>query len=106
MPRKKNEGKKLYTATYWFEGKRYYVRSSVSQRDADKRAAKALQEREDGTAVIKDDIRVTDYALQWAKTYSPKLCISPMLQESTTISFPRLVHYGCAMFALQICKTS
>lgn len=75
MPRKKNEGKKLYTATYWFEGKRYYVRSSVSQRDADKRAAKALQEREDGTAVIKDDIRVTDYALQWAKTY-----------KSTTVS--------------------
>ena len=67
--------KKLFTATYSFEGKRYYVRSAVSQRDADKRAAKALQEHEDGTAIIRDDIRVADYAIRWAKTY-----------KSTTVS--------------------
>ncbi len=73
----KKEKKKLYTATYRFEGKRYYVRSSVSQRDADKRAAKALQEREDGSMVIGGDIRVADYALRWAETY-----------KSTTVSKP------------------
>ncbi|WNX85216.1 site-specific integrase [Agathobaculum sp. NTUH-O15-33] len=71
----KDKKKKLYTATYTFEGKRYYVRSSVSQRDADKKAAKAQQEREDGSLLIGDDIRVADYAIRWAKTY-----------KSTTVS--------------------
>ena len=36
MPKKK----KLYTATFSYEGKRYYVRSAVSQREADRKAAK------------------------------------------------------------------
>ncbi len=78
----KKEKKKLYTATYRFEGKRYYVRSSVSQRDADKRAVKALQEREDGSMVIGGDIRVADYALRWAETY-----------KSTTVSKPVYKRY-------------
>ncbi len=37
---KKKEEKTLYTSTFTFEGKRYYVRSAISQRDADKRAVK------------------------------------------------------------------
>lgn len=61
--------KKLYTATYTFDGKRYYVRSSVSQRDADKRAAKALAEREEGIATLDENTTVTDYAIRWVDTY-------------------------------------
>lgn len=76
MSKTKNQSKgTLYTATYRFEGKRYYVRSAISQRDADKRAAKALHEREAGTAVIGENIRVADYALRWVETY-----------KSTTVS--------------------
>lgn len=61
--------KKLYTATYWFDGKRYYVRSSVSQRDADKRAAKALLEREEGITTLDENTTVTEYATRWVDTY-------------------------------------
>lgn len=61
--------KKLYTATYTFDGKRYYVRSSVSQRDADKKAAKALSAREDGIATLDENTTVTDYATRWVEIY-------------------------------------
>ena len=73
--------KKLYTATYTFEGKRYYVRSSVSQRDADKRAAKALAAREEGLVILTENMPVGEYALKWAETYK-KTTVSETVYKS------------------------
>lgn len=61
--------KKMYTATFRFDGKRYYVRSTVSQRDADKKAAKRMAELENAREILSPETKVEDYALQWLDTY-------------------------------------
>lgn len=61
--------KKLFTATFTFEGKRYYVRSSVSQRDADKRAALRRKELEDNAEIISPTTTFAEYARLWLPTY-------------------------------------
>ncbi len=73
-----SEKKKLFTATFTFEGKRYYVRSAKSQRDADKRAAIKQRELEAGSLLITKDMLVADYAMQWLETYK-----STTISEST-----------------------
>lgn len=65
MPKKKE----LYTATYTFDGKRYYIRSAKSQRDADKKAATALSEREAGRMILSRNTLVRDYTQVWLETY-------------------------------------
>ncbi len=77
-----SEKKKLFTATFTFEGKRYYVRSAKSQRDADKRAAIKQQELEAGSLLITKDMLVADYAMQWLETY-----------KSTTVSESVYIDY-------------
>lgn len=61
--------KKLFTASYYYEGKRYFVRSAKSQRDADRRADKAKAERAAGRIPINGDMPVGRYALHWAEVY-------------------------------------
>ena len=78
-----SEKKKLFTATFTFEGKRYYVRSAKSQRDADKRAAIKQRELEAGSLLITKDMLVADYAMQWLETY-----------KSTTISENAYMDYA------------
>ena len=77
-----SEKKKLFTATFTFEGKRYYVRSAKSQRDADKRAAIKQRELEAGSLLITKDMLVADYAMQWLETY-----------KSTTVSESVYIDY-------------
>lgn len=74
MPTKKP----LYTATFTHEGKRYYVRSATSQRDAEKRAAKRLMELESGTQKLDGNVLVEDYALLWVETY-----VKPAVDDPT-----------------------
>lgn len=61
--------KKLYTATFTFDGKRHYVRSSKSQREADKKAAAKLAELEAGRVILSPSTPVSDYAYEWLTTY-------------------------------------
>lgn len=61
--------RKLYTSTFTFEGKRYYVRSSVSQRDADKKAALKQKEMEDNTEILSPSTTVAEYSRLWLATY-------------------------------------
>ncbi len=61
--------KKLYTATFTFDGKRHYVRSSKSQREADKKAAAKLAELEAGRVILSPSTLVSDYAYEWLTTY-------------------------------------
>ena len=73
--------KKLYTATYTFDGKRYYVRSSSSQREADKKAAKALAAREEGIPKLDENTTVTEYATRWVETYKRTTVSKPVYSE-------------------------
>lgn len=61
--------KKLFTATFTHQGKRIYVRSSVSQRDAEKKAAKKQAELETGLNLISEKMTVQQYAMMWVETY-------------------------------------
>lgn len=61
--------KKLYTATFTFDGKRHYVRSSKSQREAEKKAAAKLAELEAGRVILSPSTLVSDYAYEWLTTY-------------------------------------
>lgn len=61
--------KKLFTATFTHQGKRIYVRSSVSQRDAEKKAAKKQAELEAGLNLISEKMTVQQYAMIWVETY-------------------------------------
>lgn len=61
--------KKLFTATFTWEGKRYYVRSAKSQRDADKRAAIRQRELEEAREIISPETTVEKYAVAWLETY-------------------------------------
>jgi len=62
-------GKKLYTATYRLDGKKYFFRSTVSQKEADRKAFLDKEKRINGTLLIADNINVKDYATEWLKTY-------------------------------------
>lgn len=77
--------KKLYTTTFRFDGKRYYVRSSVSQRDADKRAAKRLAELEESREILSPDTKVEDYALQWLETYRAGNVSEPVYKATKSL---------------------
>lgn len=60
---------KLYTATFTLDGKRHYVRSSKSQREANKKAAAKLAELEAGRVILSPSTLVSDYAYEWLTTY-------------------------------------
>lgn len=65
MPTKK----KMYTATFTYEGQRYYVRSTVSQREAEKKAVKKLAALEAEENQVNGDMPVDHYFTQWVETY-------------------------------------
>ena len=77
MPKKK----KLYTATFSYEGKRYYVRSVVSQREADRKAAKKEAEMREGTHLVNGDMLVDDYFRRWVETYKKNAVSGPVYQS-------------------------
>lgn len=60
--------KKMYTSTFTFEGQRYYVRSTKSQREADKKAALKQAELESGSQLIEGNITLADYAVRWLES--------------------------------------
>ncbi len=64
-----SEKKKLFTATFTFEGKRYYIRSAKSQRDADKRAALKQHALEVTSEIISPSTTFAEYARIWLPTY-------------------------------------
>lgn len=64
-----SERKKLFTATFTYCGKRHYVRSAKSQRDADKRAAIKQRELEESRDIICPETTVEKYADMWLETY-------------------------------------
>lgn len=74
MPKKK----KMYTSTFTFEGKRYYVRSTKSQRDADRRADRKRAELEDGRDVITEAMLFDKYADLWLHTYKQHTVSEPV----------------------------
>lgn len=59
----------MYTATFTFSEKRYYVRSSTSQRDAERKAAKKLAALESGVFLIDENMYLSEYANNWVETY-------------------------------------
>ena len=61
--------KKLYTSTFRFEGKKYFCRSTKSQREADKKAILKKAELEAGSQIIGGNITLKDYAEKWLETY-------------------------------------
>lgn len=61
--------KKLYTATFTLDGKRHYVRSSKSQREAEQRAARKRAELESGRHVLSPNTRFEEYAAQYLSVY-------------------------------------
>ena len=61
--------KKLFTSTFTHEGKRHYVRSTKSQKDADQKAAIKRKELEDNTIIISPNTTVEQYATIWLETY-------------------------------------
>jgi len=61
--------KKMYTSTFRFEGKKYFCRSSKSQREADKKAILKKADLEAGTQLIGGSITLKDYAEKWLETY-------------------------------------
>lgn len=64
-----SKDKKLFTATFRFEGKKYFCRSSKSQREADKKAILKKTELEAGSQLIGGNITLKDYAEKWLETY-------------------------------------
>lgn len=77
--------KKLYTATFTFDGKRHYVRSSKSQREADKRAAAKLAELEAGKVVLSASMLVQDYAREWLETYQAPAVSDPVYRAQKSL---------------------
>lgn len=61
--------KKMYTSTFRFEGKKYFCRSTKSQREADKKAILKKAELEAGSQLIGGNITLKDYAEKWLETY-------------------------------------
>lgn len=61
--------KKMYTSTFRFEGKKYFCRSSKSQREADKKAILKKADLEAGTQLIGGNITLKCYADKWLETY-------------------------------------
>lgn len=77
----KNAKKQMFTATFRVDGKRHYVRSAVSQRDADKKAAKLQAEIEESRDLLSPETRVEDYALQWLDTYKLGSVSDPVYKQ-------------------------
>lgn len=77
MPKKK----KMYTATFFYEGKRYYVRSAKSQREADRKAAKKEAEMQEGAHLVNGDMHVDDYFRRWVETYKKNAVSGPVYQS-------------------------
>lgn len=61
--------KKMYLSTFRYEGKKYFARSTKSQREADRKAAAIRAELEAGSQLISGNITLRDYAKTWLETY-------------------------------------
>lgn len=68
--------KELYTSTFTFEGKRYYVRSAKSQREADRKADQKKRDLEEQRYILSPETTVAKYAEHWYTTF-----IDPTVSE-------------------------
>lgn len=73
--------KKLYTASFTFDGKRHYVRSAKSQREADKKAAVKLRDLEENRFILSPETTVKDYADHWYKTFVENAVTDPVAKQ-------------------------
>ena len=60
---------RLYRSTFMYNGKRYERKSTISQRDADKKADALKRDLEDGKVGISKQMRVSAWAYEWLDTY-------------------------------------
>ena len=60
---------KRYRSTFMYEGKQYERTSTVSQREADKKAAELKRSLENGEVGISKKMRVADFAATWLEVY-------------------------------------
>ena len=93
MPQAK---KKQYTSTFTFEGKRYYVRSAKSQREADRKAAERLFELKNNRVILSPETTVTKYADHWYETFVEGQVSDPVAKQRkariTTYLLPECGH--------------
>lgn len=93
MPRAK---KKQYTSTFTYEGKRYYVRSAKSQREADRKAAERLFELKNNRVILSPETTVTKYADHWYETFVEGQVSDPVAKQRkariTTYLLPECGH--------------
>lgn len=80
-----SKDKKLYTSTFTFDGRRYYVRSAKSQRDADKRASVKLAELESGRVVLSSFTLVSTYMTEWLTTYQEPTVSTAVFQAQKSL---------------------
>lgn len=73
--------KKLYTATFTFEGRRHYVRSSKSQRDAERKALQKENALKDGLIILDENTTFAEYAQQWYETYKQNTVSKPVAKS-------------------------
>lgn len=76
--------KKMFTATFRVDGKRYYVRSTAGQRDADKRAAIRETEIREGRDLISENMPAGDYIDKWAETYKEHIVSKSVYSDYKT----------------------
>lgn len=72
----------MFSSTFTFDGKRYYVRSSVSQREADRKAAEKKLRMEQGRDLITSEMRFSDYAAKWVETYKRPTVSDPVYKAN------------------------
>lgn len=70
--------KKLFTASFTYEGKRYYVRSAKSQREADRKAMAKQNAMEEQRDIIAPEMTVEKYARHWYATFVEPTVTEPV----------------------------
>lgn len=88
--------KKLFTVTFTYDEKRYYVRSAKSQRDADRRAAIKQHKLEEAREIISLETTVEKYAVAWLETYKrgnvPEPVYNAMRSSVIHVIVPQIGH--------------
>ena len=77
---------RLYRSTFTYMGKRYERTSTVSQRDANRKADAYMAELESGSILINKNMRVSTWANTWLDTYK-----KPALTEKSYCNYKRFV---------------
>ena len=78
---------RLYRSYFTYNGKKHERTSTISQRDADRKADKYKKDLEDGVIGISKKMRVSSWALEWLETYK-----KPSLTEKSYLNYKRYVN--------------